>query len=250
MPEPAPRVPAAAAQDAPTPPAAAATPVLAAIEVSADGEHTDVTVRGELDMNTGPQIEPGLYAALGASAHGLDLYLGAVRFCDCAGLGTLLRLRSRALAQHKTVTVRATSSAVERTLELTGTAELFHGPAPSQDTGTGLRTDLHVEVAQLRRALQTRPAIDVARGLLMAAFDLSPEAAWKVLVATSQNTNTKLHRLAQDLIDSHQGTALPDTTQQHLKAAVTSISTSEPAEPATSLERRAEPGQRTAPPDG
>ncbi len=61
--------------------------------------------------------------------------------------------------------------------------------------------------------MQTRPAIDLARGILMATFSLSPEAAWSVLVAASQNTNTKLHRLAQDLVNSVHGPALPATVQ-------------------------------------
>lgn len=96
------------------------------------------------------------------------------------------------------------------------TFSAIDAPAPYEDASRGLPT----EVAQLRRAMQTRPAIDLARGILMATFTLSPEAAWSVLVSASQNTNIKLHRLAQDLVNSVQGAALPEAVQGHLGAAV------------------------------
>jgi AmiR/NasT family two-component response regulator len=81
--------------------------------------------------------------------------------------------------------------------------------------------ELRREVADLRRAMRTRPAIDLARGILMATFNLSPEAAWTVLVTASQNTNTKLHVLAQDLVGTVQGVPLPEEVQQQVAAAVT-----------------------------
>ncbi|MFH8795023.1 ANTAR domain-containing protein [Streptomyces sp. NPDC017941] len=62
--------------------------------------------------------------------------------------------------------------------------------------------DLRTTVSQLRRAMQTRPTIDLARGILMSSFALSPESAWDVLVTASQNTNTKLHSLAEELVNA------------------------------------------------
>ncbi|MFK8843856.1 STAS domain-containing protein [Streptomyces sp. Ac-502] len=67
-----------------------------------------------------------MHAALGHSVHGLDLHLDAVHFCDCAGLGTLLRLRSRAQQQNKTVTIRTSNRAMTQLLDLTGTRRLFN----------------------------------------------------------------------------------------------------------------------------
>ncbi|MFJ3235953.1 ANTAR domain-containing protein [Streptomyces sp. NPDC086787] len=86
--------------------------------------------------------------------------------------------------------------------------------APSQEE------DLRAEVVQLRRAMQTRPVIDQAAGVLMASFGISPETAWNVLVTLSQNTNTKLHQLAGQLVATTQGGTLPEETQQHLAAAI------------------------------
>ncbi|PPS77168.1 MULTISPECIES: ANTAR domain-containing protein [Streptomyces] len=90
------------------------------------------------------------------------------------------------------------------------------GTAPPEEDGK----DLRAEVAQLRRAMQTRPTIDLARGILMASFGLTPEAAWSVLVRTSQNTNTKLHDLARDLVGTVRGTTLPEQVQRQLGAAI------------------------------
>lgn len=195
------------------------TPCMAAIEVAPDGDRMRVSVRGELDLG-GQLLRRDLHAVLRRSGSGIDLDLTALEFCDCSGLNILLNLRRRALSQGRTVTIRGTSPAVERLLDLTGTAHLFAHPGPDdEDTAPTARRDakppeeteqdLRTEAAQLRRAMETRPTIDLARGMLMASFGLTPEAAWNVLVKTSQNTNTKVHRLARDLVSTIQGVELP-----------------------------------------
>ncbi|MEU7203021.1 ANTAR domain-containing protein [Streptomyces sp. NPDC045470] len=126
------------------------------------------------------------------------------------------------------------------------TFSAIDAPAPHDDASRNLPT----EVAQLRRAMQTRPAIDLARGILMATFTLSPEAAWSVLVSASQNTNIKLHRLAQDLVDSVQGAALPEAVQGQLGAAVAKARAAPtvPAQSGTATVRNTVPEPwRTAP---
>lgn len=89
--------------------------------------------------------------------------------------------------------------------------------------------ELRVEVAQLRRAMQTRPTIDQAIGVLIGRFGLSPEAAWNVLVKTSQNTNTKVHILADDLVGAGQADALPKAVRKQLAAAVAEAKASPPS---------------------
>ncbi|KOG50904.1 antitermination regulator [Streptomyces griseoflavus] len=220
-----------------------------------DSGRTGMAVQGELDLNACEEVEHDLREALSRSARGLDLHLGAVPFFDCGGLNMLLRLRVRALAQGKAVVIRSSSRAVERLLDLTGTRKFFISPEPygrpappsatdgavphqelrrdvhedsqqdvHEDSHEDVQQDSHqeppTEVAQLRRAMQTRPVIDLARGILMATFTLSPDAAWAALVTASQNTNTKLHFLARELVDSVQGGALPEAVQEQLAAAV------------------------------
>ncbi|MEV0241122.1 ANTAR domain-containing protein [Streptomyces sp. NPDC050674] len=212
---------------------AAVPPCMATMDVTPDGDRMSVTMWGELDLGS-RRLLPELYDMLTLSGGGIDLRLDAIGFCDCSGLNALLDLRARAVDQGKTVTVRSCGIAVERLLELTGTRELFADTAARGDTAPPAAPpaapvreddqDLRAEVAQLRRAMQTRPTIDLARGILMASFGLSPEAAWSVLVRTSQNTNTKLHNLAQDLVGTVHGTTLPEQVQRQLAAAVAGAS--------------------------
>ncbi|WP_405819548.1 ANTAR domain-containing protein [Streptomyces sp. NBC_01390] len=85
--------------------------------------------------------------------------------------------------------------------------------------------DLRIEVIQLRRAMQTRPVIDLARGVLMASFGLSAEDSWKVLVAVSQNTNTKLHEVADNLVGAVTGDALPEAFRLRIAETVADLRT-------------------------
>ncbi|MFD3647685.1 ANTAR domain-containing protein [Streptomyces cyaneofuscatus] len=77
---------------------------------------------------------------------------------------------------------------------------------------------LRREVEELRRALQTRPMIDVALGMVMATEGCSLDQAWRVLVNSSQRTNTKLRILAQRLTESSANSLSPedDTTAPDL----------------------------------
>ncbi|WP_323138703.1 MULTISPECIES: ANTAR domain-containing protein [Streptomyces] len=80
--------------------------------------------------------------------------------------------------------------------------------------------DPRIELVQLRRAMRTRPVIDLARGVLMASFGLSPEQAWEALVTVSQNTNTKLHHVAEEIVGAVAGPPLSEVLQQRLAATV------------------------------
>jgi anti-anti-sigma factor len=208
------------------------------------GVRTVVAVSGEIDIDTEQTLQRALRLALARSSEGVDLDLTEVGFCDCSGLNVLLRVRRIALADGKTLAVRAVSPGVERLFALTDTSSLFthartpvHGvvhhwhehPAsthdPMEENGVSDDTEeLRVEVAQLKRAMVTRPVIDLARGVLMASFGLSPDDAWSVLVDVSQHTNTKLHRLAEELVDSVNGPPLSEHLQQQIATAVTELS--------------------------
>ncbi|MFI5961003.1 ANTAR domain-containing protein [Streptomyces asoensis] len=85
--------------------------------------------------------------------------------------------------------------------------------------------DLRVEVAQLRRAMRTRPVIDLARGVLMASFGLEVHEAWRVLVLASQNTNTKLHHLAHELVAAVLGEAPGAGVREEVASAVALVRT-------------------------
>ncbi len=211
------------------------------------GTRTLVTVSGEIDIDTEQTLQRALRLALARSSEGVDLDLAGVGFCDCSGLNVLLRVRRIALADGKTLRVRAADPCVERLLALTDTSSLltserapFNGVVddrpdrPSaamhdllEENGVADEAEeLRVEVVQLKRAMVTRADIDLARGVLMASYGLSPEDAWSVLVDVSQHTNTKLHQLAEDLVVSVKGAPLPDHVQHQLSAAVAGVSDS------------------------
>ena len=185
-----------------------------------DGSRTHVAVSGELGLDVGEELRAALRAALSDTHDGIDLDLSGVGFCDCSGLNVLLALREQARGEGKSVTFRAVSPIVDRLLSLTGTQSLFAPAAGEPGDGP----ELGVEVVQLRRAMQTRPTIDLARGVLMASFGLSPEDAWEVLVAVSQRTNTKLYRLADGLVEAVQGDPLPEPLRREVAAAVARFS--------------------------
>ncbi|MER5697989.1 ANTAR domain-containing protein [Streptomyces mirabilis] len=208
-------------------------------------ERTVVAVAGELDIDTEQALRHALREALAQSLQGLDLDLTGVDFCDCSGLNILLHIRRLALAEAKTVRIQTAGVAVEHLLTLTRTWPLFKrpddagpgvavngrvtptgtAPSPAEEDGLpkDVEEDLRTEIGQLKRAMQTRPVIDLARGVLMASYGLNAKDAWSVLVEVSQRTNTKLHHLAQELVGAVNGAPLSDRLQQGISAAVTEI---------------------------
>lgn len=78
---------------------------------------------------------------------------------------------------------------------------------------------LREEVAQLRQALDSRPLIDQARGVIMASGRCGPETAWRVLVDTSQRTNTKLREVARLLTRATHQEPLPEWLRSAVSAS-------------------------------
>lgn len=232
---------------------------------------TVVAVAGELDIDTEQALRHALREVLAQSVHGLDLDFAGVDFCDCSGLNVLLHIRRLALVEAKTVRIQTAGIAVERLLTLTRTWPLFAyaddagaGPGMAAN-GQGMRTgsmpspveadglpegveeELRIEIGQLKRAMQTRPVIDLARGVLMASFGLNSEDAWSVLVEVSQRTNTKLRHLAHELVGAVNGAPLSDRLQQQVSVAV--AETLNPLSPNHRGHDWTSPTGRPAPPD-
>ncbi|MEH0548800.1 anti-sigma factor antagonist [Streptomyces sp. B21-105] len=208
------------------------------IGVRTDGERVVVTVRGELDLDSAERLGRALRAALEAAEDGIDLALDGVVFCDCSALNVLLGVREEGLRQGRTVVLRSVGPAVDRLLTLTGTGALF-AAAPGPDSAThsagdaaegsaadealdrSLPPHLRLELVRLRRALRTRPVIDLARGVLMASFGLSADEAWRVLVLAARNTDGTVRGLARDLVGAVQGNPPPGARPGALPDAVT-----------------------------
>ena len=67
-------------------------------------------------------------------------------------------------------------------------------------------------VGQLRQALQTNRTTGTAVGIIMMRYDLDAKRAFQVLVRTSQQSNRKLHDIAEELVRTGVLPGLPSTS--------------------------------------
>ena len=58
---------------------------------------------------------------------------------------------------------------------------------------------------QLQQAMESRAAIEQAKGILMAAQHCSPQQAFDILVRASQNRNRKLRAIAMEIVERYDG---------------------------------------------
>jgi hypothetical protein len=80
---------------------------------------------------------------------------------------------------------------------------------------------LERENAQLRHAVASHATIDQAIGILLAEHRIEPAAGFDVLREVSQHTNTKLHMVAEAVIESAlRDEPLPPPVDQELQAAL------------------------------
>jgi anti-anti-sigma factor len=87
------------------------------IAVAVQGRWTAVTLRGDIDLATAPDLE----AACGASTGPLAMDMSEVRFIDSSGLRSLLRLRD----VNDPLVLVAPSAVVRRLLALTELTDSF-----------------------------------------------------------------------------------------------------------------------------
>jgi anti-sigma B factor antagonist len=82
-----------------------------------------LTVLGELDMATAPQLEDKVRAMLAGRVRELIIDLGKLRFIDSSGLRLLIILRDRAAAEGWTLGLLRPSGEVLSIFGLTGADE-------------------------------------------------------------------------------------------------------------------------------
>lgn len=181
--------------------------------------------------------------ALPSDVRRVELDMADVVFMDTAGLQFLERLDHYRRLRHIPVAATHWSGQPRRILELAGldTTDPLHAtpppatasaPAPEADppacsvVALERAEQLHMlrtEVRQLRQAIVSRPVIDQARGILMAAHACTPDDAWHILRETSQLSNTKLHTVAAALTAGAgtDGPPPPEAVRTALRTAVT-----------------------------
>lgn len=96
-----------------------------ALREHCEGDVSVLTVRGELDMWSGPQLDDCLIdlAALGRSRVVLDV--AGLRFCDAAGIRILLRGEARARARGGWLRLAGADSRLRRVLQIVGLTEVL-----------------------------------------------------------------------------------------------------------------------------
>jgi anti-anti-sigma factor len=165
------------------------------------------TLRGEIVHGT---VEPltGVLTRVPADAGSVTLDMAGVTYMDSAGLAFLRAVDD---FQRRTgIPVRTVhwSGRPRRVLEFTALDD-DGAPAPGPSAAAREREELarqlEEEVEQLRQALVSRPLIDRATGVLMAAEVCTAEEAWGILRETSQRANVKLRLVARAVVRSVDG---------------------------------------------
>ncbi|MEW2623560.1 ANTAR domain-containing protein [Streptomyces sp. NPDC048106] len=202
------------------------------IDARTEGHHAFLTARGELVHGATDTLGDAL-AALPPEITAIELDMAGLSFLDTTGLACLDLLAEYGRHRGIRLTTRGWRGQPRRVLELTGldTTDPLHtarAVEPVVRTASAVAREraeqldlLRMEIAQLRHALDSRPVIDQARGVLMAAHGCTPDQAWQILRETSQHTNTKLRRIAAAVTASATagGPPPPEALRRALRAA-------------------------------
>ncbi|MFI1163220.1 ANTAR domain-containing response regulator [Streptomyces sp. NPDC020801] len=210
------------------------------VRTAADGR-ASLTPRGELVHGCADTLARAL-AELPPGTGRVGLDMAGVTFMDTAGLEFLDTLDDHGRRHQAEVTATGWTGQPRRILELAGldSADPLHppldGPGPGQPeplAGSAVALEraerllqLQEEVEQLHQAMASRPVIDQARGILMAAHACTPERAWEILREASQRSNTKLRTVAAAVTAGARpdGPAPPEEIRTALRTAVAQAS--------------------------
>ncbi|MFD3729965.1 ANTAR domain-containing protein [Streptomyces sp. NPDC058632] len=174
-----------------------------------DGNRALLTPRGELVHGSADTLARKL-AQLPARTAGVDLDMSGVHFMDTAGLRFLDVLRDHGRRRSVPVTATRWTGQPRRVLALVGldTTDPLRSrrrggapapvtaPQPARRPPARIRED---EVEQLRQEIAARPAVDRARGILMALHGCDSDTAWRILRETSRLSGAPLRTAAAAL---------------------------------------------------
>ena len=93
----------------------------------ADGRRV-ITVRGEVDLATAPELEAGIRNALDGGTRSVVLDLDGLTFIDSSGLRVLVSLKNDAESRQAALTLRNVPRHARRVLEVTGLSDWFDAP--------------------------------------------------------------------------------------------------------------------------
>ncbi|MFG2500949.1 ANTAR domain-containing protein [Streptomyces sp. NPDC048441] len=201
------------------------------IQLRSSGGETVLSVRGEIVYGAAEALEKAL-AQLSAGTESLVVDMAQVTFMDSTGLQLLSRLGDFGRLYGIPVRTINWVGQARRVLELTGFDPDTPGaPAPvsveqpPEPSAVALERAealgrLGEEVDQLQHAMVSRPLIDQACGVLMAAESCTAEEAWGILRETSQHTNVKLRDIAAAVVAGVDGSGAEVSVRTALRKAV------------------------------
>jgi anti-sigma B factor antagonist len=92
------------------------------LESRQSDDSASLTVRGEVDMATAPQLRDALLALVTAGATRITLDCRGLDFLDSSGIGVLIAVNKQ-LGDGGTLTLESPPAHVRKVLELTGVSE-------------------------------------------------------------------------------------------------------------------------------
>lgn len=85
-----------------------------------DGEVAIVTVAGEIDLFTQPQVQTALDECLDGGSRSIVMDYLAVEFIDSTGVAMLIKTRNRLIREQRPFAIACATPRVRRVFQLTG----------------------------------------------------------------------------------------------------------------------------------
>ena len=96
-----------------------------AVTSTIDGMSATVTVSGELDVYTAPELRAGLHDLLSEGVTRVTLDLTDLSFIDSTGLGVVVGMLKRLRENDGDLVVRSPSRATRKVLDITGLSQII-----------------------------------------------------------------------------------------------------------------------------
>jgi anti-sigma B factor antagonist len=91
-----------------------------------EGDHTVVSLAGEIDLYTAPHLQSELAATMGpADPAQIVVDMSGVEFCDSTGMNVLLAAHRRACERGGGLALAQPRASVRKVLEVTGLSSVF-----------------------------------------------------------------------------------------------------------------------------
>ncbi|MFJ1808749.1 MULTISPECIES: STAS domain-containing protein [unclassified Streptomyces] len=90
------------------------------------GTRALITLAGEIDLATAPQVRKALAECLSDGIRSIDVDLTAVTFCDAGGLNAFLLASRFATETDRTLRLHHPPQSMARIIEITGSGFLLH----------------------------------------------------------------------------------------------------------------------------